>query len=54
MVNNLNIIFTKADKGNAVVALERLEYIAKMENIFSDTNTYTVLQRNPINKLLRN
>jgi len=52
MTNNPNIIFTKADKGNTVVALDRLDYIAKMENIFSDTNTYTVLQRNPINKLI--
>jgi len=50
MANNPNI-FTKADKGNTVVALNRLEYIAKMENIFSDTNTY-ILQRNPINKLI--
>jgi len=41
MTNNPNIIFTKADKNNAVVALDRSEYIAKMENIFSDTNTST-------------
>jgi len=46
MTNNPNIIFTKADKGNAIVALDKSEYIAKMENIFSDANTYTVLQRN--------
>jgi len=39
MANNSNIIFTKADKDNAVVALDRSEYIAKMENIFFYTNT---------------
>jgi len=50
MANNPHIIF-KADKSNTVVALDRSEYIAKMENVFSDTNTYTVLQRNPIKKL---
>jgi len=50
MANNPNIIFTKADKSNAVIALDRSEYIAKMENIFSDT--CTILQRNSINKLI--
>jgi len=52
MANNPNIIFIKSDKGNAVIALNRSEYIAKIENIFSDTNIYTVLQSNPINKLI--
>jgi len=43
MTNNPNIIFTKVDKGNAIVTLNGSEYIAKMENIFSDTNIYTIL-----------
>jgi len=29
-----------------------MDYITKMENSLSDSYTYTLLQRNPINKLL--
>jgi len=35
------------------VALNRIDYIAKMETQFSDTNTYIAIKRNPVNKLLR-
>jgi len=52
--NNPDILFTRADKGNTVVALDRFEYNLRMEDCLSDTNTYTILQRNPINKLLNN
>jgi len=52
--NNPDVLFTRADKGNTVVALDRIEYISRMENCLSDTNTYTTLQRNPVNKLLIN
>jgi len=51
--NNPDIIFTRADKGNSVVTLDRIDYIAKMETLFSDTNTYIAVQRNLVNKLLR-
>jgi len=50
--HNPDVIFTRADKGNTTVALDRLEYIKKMENNLSDINTYTFMQRNPINKLI--
>jgi len=51
--NNPDIIFMKADKGNTVVALDRHDYVNKMESLLSDDNTYSELQRNPVNKLLR-
>jgi len=49
--DNPNILFTRADKGNTVVALDRKDYISKMKNYLTDYNTYTVLQRNPVSKL---
>jgi len=52
--NHPDVLFTRADKGNTVVALDRMEYISKMEECLSDTNTYSILQRNPINKVLSN
>jgi len=52
--SNPDVLFTRADKGNTVVALDRNEYISKMEDCLSDKNTYTILQRNPVNKLLTN
>jgi len=51
--NNPDIIFTRADKGNTVVALNRIDYNNKMEIFFSDSNTYSILKRNPANKLLK-
>jgi len=45
--NNPNIIFTKADKGNITVAMEKSFYINKMEDILRDGNTYIVVKRNP-------
>ena len=50
--NNSNIIFTRTDKGNIVVALDKHEYIQKMELLFADSNTYKNLRRNPINKII--
>ena len=39
---------TKADKSNAVVIMNKRDYISKMENLLSDENTYEKLQKNPI------
>ncbi|XP_020299368.1 uncharacterized protein LOC109863521, partial [Pseudomyrmex gracilis] len=50
--NNKDILFTKADKGNMVVALDRNIYVKKMTSLLSDDSTYIELKRNPINKLL--
>ena len=44
-----NIFFTCADKGNVTVCIYTDEYIEKMEkNIFSDTNTYIMIKKNPL------
>jgi len=45
--DNPNIIFTKADKGNITVALEKCSYIEKVEELLKDVNTYTVIKKNP-------
>jgi len=50
--DNPNILFTKADKGNIVVALDKNEYIKNMETCLLDSDTYIKLKHNPIKKLL--
>jgi len=47
---NLNIIFTRADKGNVTVAMDREEYKTKIEGLLQDENTYSS-KENPIKKL---
>ena len=37
---NSDILITNADKGNVTVALDKTSYIHKMEEIFSDKDTY--------------
>jgi len=49
---NPDLLFTRADKGNAVVTLDRTDYTSKMEACLSDSNTYIKLKQNPVNKLL--
>jgi len=48
---NPDILFTKADKGNATVSMDLAEYKNKMIEIFSDSNTYMVIKKDPIKKL---
>lgn len=50
--NNPHIIFTRADKGNTVVCMNKDDYVRRMEDNLADINTYSVLTRSPINKLL--
>jgi len=52
--NNRNIIFTRADKGNVTVAIDRVTYINKVEEILKDNNTYTVVDKNPIKSIENN
>jgi len=42
---NPEIIFTRADKGNITVALNKNNYIKEMEELLSDTNTYTLIKK---------
>jgi len=48
---NPDILFTKADKGNATVAMDLAEYNSKMIEILADSNTYTIINKDPIKKL---
>ncbi|XP_018368045.1 PREDICTED: uncharacterized protein LOC108764350 [Trachymyrmex cornetzi] len=48
---NNNIIFTKADKGNITVALEKTSYIEKIRSILSDEETYLKITKNPSSKI---
>lgn len=49
---NNPIIFTRADKGNITVALNRDDYISKVNNMLLDTNTY-IVNRDPTPSLVR-
>ncbi|XP_043467539.1 protein dopey homolog PFC0245c-like [Leptopilina heterotoma] len=50
--NHSEIFFTIADKGNVTVAMDKVEYINKIENnLLNDTKTYKIIKRNPLNKL---
>lgn len=48
---NKHIIIVQADKGGATVAMLKTVYDVKMNEIFSNTNSYIELKRNPLNKL---
>lgn len=45
--NNPNIIFTRADKGNVTVTVDKFTYLHKMEEILSDQTTYSIIKKNP-------
>jgi len=49
--NNPNIIFTRGDKGNITVALERDNYLNIIEEMLNDTDTYTKIIKDPTKKL---
>jgi hypothetical protein len=46
-----NIIFTRADKGNTTVAIEKDDYINKMMTMLNDQDTYSCIDKNPVKKL---
>jgi len=52
--NNKNIIFTKADKGNVTVAMDKDSYIKKVEELLKDENTYIIIKKNPIKSIENN
>jgi len=49
--NHPNLLFTRADKGNTTVALDKNDYIAKIEKMLQDQEIYTLINKNPINKI---
>jgi len=52
--NNPDILFTRADKGNATVVLNTNTYIQKMEELLSDRETYIVVNKNPTPTIEKN
>ncbi|EFN64952.1 hypothetical protein EAG_12523, partial [Camponotus floridanus] len=44
---NPDILFTRADKGNTTVALNRDDYLSNMLTLLADASTYRVVNRNP-------
>lgn len=45
---NTDIVVTKADKGNTIVILDKVDYVGKVNDLLSDENTYTILRSNPL------
>jgi len=43
--NNSNIIFIRADKDNVTVALNKDQYINKIELMLQDENTYITVKK---------
>lgn len=50
---NRDIFLTRADKGNITVAINRSTYNRKMTELLNDTDTYTIIEKNPVKKLER-
>jgi len=50
--DNPDIMFTRADKSNTVVAFDRVDYLNRMKAYLSDSDTYIRLKHNPVKKLL--
>ena len=44
--SNKNIIIQKSDKGNNVVAIDRLKYVHKMEELLSDRRKFIKIEFN--------
>jgi len=47
-----NILFTRADKGNTTVALNKNKYCSQMETMLHDKDTYEVVKNDPSKKLI--
>jgi len=49
-----DLIITRADKGNTTVAMDRGTYLNKMNDLLTDSNTYVIIKKNPVNKIISN
>lgn len=49
--NNPNLMLTRADKRKVTVALDKDSYIAKIESMLSDKETYNILKKDSTKKL---
>jgi len=43
--NNPDMIFTRADKSNVTVAIDKMEYLNKIETMLQDQNTYIIKKK---------
>lgn len=44
-------MFTKADKGQTTVVMDRNDYFEKMELLLNDSSTYKKLRKDPVKKI---
>lgn len=51
-LKNEDVIYTKADKGNALVILDKTDYINRMNNTLSDSSVIN-LKKNPLNNMIK-
>lgn len=47
--SNKDLIYLKADKGNISILMNKTDYHTKMTELLSDSNTYKLLDNNPLN-----
>lgn len=40
--NHPEVLFTRADKGSVTIAVDKQEYIEKIENMLKDKSTYII------------
>jgi len=52
--SNKDLILTRADKDNVTVALDKTDYLSKVEDLLRDRNTYTVVKKDSTKKLISN
>ena len=45
--NDLNLVISKADKGNTTVVMDKTDYDKRLLTILEDNTTYQQLQKNP-------
>ncbi|KYN22078.1 hypothetical protein ALC57_05535 [Trachymyrmex cornetzi] len=50
--SNPNVIYTHADKRNITVAINKDDYVNKMNSMLEDESTYTIINRNTSNKII--
>lgn len=51
LLRNKYLILTQADKGNVTVALDKSDYLNKVENLLRDENIYVVIKKDPYKKI---
>jgi len=51
--DNLNTIFTKTDKGNITVTMDKKRYVNEINDLLKDVNTYMMVKKNPIKSIER-